>query len=142
MKRLTAKENKDALEQKKLFDKYGDPREMLEHTKRSISGMNFQLERILKDQGVCPNKVISAEAEAITTVDIHDSDAPHFYELPLKGRTLPLKLFLYHKVGIGQGAAGSLYARELPEDLTIYISMNHVEPGPDGCDRKIDRDCI
>lgn len=137
MTKLTQKENKDALRQKKLFNKFGDPREMLEHTKRNISGMNFQLERILKDGGVCPNKVISAEFEAVTTVDIHEYDVEHFYELPLKGRTLPLKLFLNHKVG-----HGSPYADDLPEELTIYVSMNHAEPGPEGCDKKIDRDHI
>lgn len=115
---------------------------MLEQTKRNMLGMNFQLERILKDGGVCPNKVISAEVESVTTIDIHEYDVEHFYELPLRGRTLPLKLFLNHKVGIGQGSAGGAYAQGLPEELTIYISMNHAEPGPEGYDKKLDRDQI
>ena len=124
-----------------LFSNLYSLPDLFRKTRAKIRNLTADLDGCLAEDGVTSG-MIKIEIGETTQIPILDKDSKKYARIGMEGKRLPIRLKLFHWLtpqgGEDLPEGRKKYHELLPEDLRMFISMNHKEPGFRRCDMMID----
>ena len=131
----------EAEENTELFSRLGgNLPDLFRKARARITRLNSVLDGVLMEEGAAAGS-IQIQIGETTQIAMFDKDEKKYARIAVENKSLPIRLKLFHRLTLEGGEelpeGRKKYHELLPEDLGIFISMNHKEPGFRKCDMAV-----
>jgi hypothetical protein len=106
----------------------------LKRTQQEIRQLRYGVQRIMAHSDRT-HQTLSTHLDDYSKVDIVQQGLAFYCVLNASRRTLPMKLRIRY---IDSGTRGAyIYHSHMPSDLSVFISQQTKEPGPQNCEKAV-----